>query len=335
VSAVRSHLLVRRIGAIALTILAIAVHAGDRPAVAQQVKRIETLWTTTADIAAPYIQAFEEGLAAHGWSAGRNLSIQHHFTDARPEKLDHSAAEIVARKPDLIWAPLNPGALALKKQTSTIPIVIGNAIDPVGVGLVASLNKPGGNVTGVIATGLEAYGKRVELLNQVLPQIRSVGLLYNSDFPGNLTGVEIAERAARDMGLRVVRAEMKAPGEIQPAIARLVAEGAQSVYIISDNLTFLHRQEIADRTMAARLPTISMLREFCEAGTLVCYSSNLKAQFKRSAFMADRVLRGERPGDIPLEQPTHFEFVINMRTAQTLGIQFDRAILSQVHDIIE
>ncbi len=237
-------------------VLFLVLLAGLSDANAQPVKRVETLWTTTEAVAAPYVQAFEEGLASHGWIVGKNLVVQHNFTNADPQKLPLYAAEIIARKPDVIWAALNTGGLALKQQTSTIPIVIGNSVDPVGIGLVSSLNRPGGNITGMVAAGTELYGKRVQILHQALPAVKSIGILYNESFPGIATGVAIAEQAGAKMGLRVLVAPMKGLGEMQTGISSLIDQGAEALVIPSDNLTFLYRREIADLAIKARLPTI-------------------------------------------------------------------------------
>ncbi len=302
---------------------------------AEKTARVATLWTTTRALAQPYIEEVEGGLRELGWVKGRNLTIEHFCTDARPERLPAMAAEVIAWKPDVAVGMINTGAVALKRLTNTLPIVAAIALDPVGNGLAISLARPGGNVTGMVGMGDLIISKNLQLLHELVPQARRIGMLWNTEFPGNRATRNAAEKAAPGLGITLIDGGVRTAEDFAGVFERLARARIDALYVIQDNLTFLRRREIIEAAARHRWPAMYGFRENCDEGGLICHSPNLSARFRRSAVFVDRILRGTAPAVIPFEQPTTFDLVINLRTARALGIAVPQSLLLMATRVIE
>ena len=302
---------------------------------AAKIARVATLWATSRAAVEPYLDAIEEGLRELGWVAGRNLVLEHRFSDGKPERLPTLAAEVVAWKPDVAVAPINAPALALTRLTSSMPIVVLFAVDPVGVGLAASLARPGGNVTGMTGAGAETSAKRLQMLRELAPAARRVGIVWNAAFPGLRDQRKAVDDAAPEFGMAIVDGGVRDPEGFLRAFETLTKERIDALIVLGDNLTFLRRREIAEAAARNRWPAIYTNREYCDAGGLACYGVNLRAQFKRGALFVDKILRGAKPATIPIEQPTFYNLVINLRTAQALGVTIPQSLRARIDHVIE
>ena len=302
---------------------------------AGKVARVATLWTTSRAIAQPYLDAIEEGLRELGWVAGRNLVLEHRFSDGQPERLPALAAEVIAWKPDVAVAPLNTVALALKRLTSTMPIVFVVSFDPVGVGLAASLARPGGNVTGMTGAGPETSAKRLQMLRELAPAARRIGVVWNAAFPGLRDVRTAVDDAAPGLGLTIVEGGVREPSGFPRAFETLARARVEALIVFGDNLTYLHAREIIDVAAGNRWPAVYTTREFCDSGGLVCYGLNLRAQYKRGAVFVDKILRGVSPAAIPIEQPTIYSLAINLKTARALGLTVPQSLLLRADRLVE
>lgn len=282
------------------------------------------------------IQAFEEGLGSLGYRVGENVVIIYRFADGETDRVPALAAELVRLGVDVITSGSNANTLTVMKATTTIPIVMTNSVDPVGVGLVSSLAHPGGNVTGFAQdTGGELNDKRLELLKETLPNHLRVGLLWNPDFTPNRKSLASINKAAEAMGLTVVPAEVRGLSTLEPAFATMARERVQAFVVLSDPLLANYRSQIAAMAVADRLPAISTTREYAEAGLLLAYGANIPDQFRRSAAFVDKILRGAKPAELPVEQPTKFELVVNLKTAKALGLEIPATLLARADVVIE
>ena len=280
------------------------------------------------------IDALVGRLRELGWSEGRNLTIEYRWPDGRSKHLPELAAELVARKVDLIVAAGTPSVLAVKHATSTIPIVFVGIADPVGIGVVESLARPGGNATGVSQQATDTGGKRLELLYEAVGGLRRVAVLVNV---GNLyTPLEIKEVAvaADNLGIELVAVEVLRVEDIVPALIAIRGQ-VQALYVPGDGMIFTHRVRVLTVALAGRLPTIHNFREHVDAGGLMSYGPSFVALYRRSAEYVDRILRGTKPSDIPVEQPTKFDLIINLVTAKSLGIEIPSSLLGRADEVIE
>ena len=283
-----------------------------------------------------YIKAFEEGLRSLGYRVGENVVIEYRFADGKMERLPALAAELVRLGVDVIVTGINPNTVAAMKATTTIPIVMTNSVDPVGAGLVASLARPGGNVTGftrIRATRL--LGKRFELLKETLPNLSRVGILFNPDVASNRSRQTSMGETARALGLTLVPVEARGLDALEQAFATMVRERAQAFVMQGDSVLFNYRGQIAEMALRNRLPAASDPREFAEAGFLLAYGADIRDLFRRSAVFVDRIFKGAKPADLPVEQPTKFELVINLKTAKALGIIVPPTLLGRADEVIE
>ncbi|MFL6822769.1 MAG: ABC transporter substrate-binding protein [Xanthobacteraceae bacterium] len=268
-----------------------------------------------------------------GWIEGRTIGIEYRWGDGRAERLPEIAAEFVRLKVDVIVTTGTPVPI-LKEATSTIPIVFTIANDPIGGGLVRSLSRPGGNVTGLSQLAADLGGKRLELLREVVPDLRRVAMLSN--FGNAVTASEMIQvlEAAQTLGLEVVNSEIRRPEEITPAIESLKGR-ADAIYVQTDPLMNTNRVRISTLALGARLPTLGGVREYVEAGGLMSYGPNFPDLFRRAAEYVDKILRGAKPADIPVEQPTKFDLVFNLTTAKVLGLKVPEAFLLRADEVIE
>ena len=305
---------------------------------AQPVARIARLGYLNLDLAAsPHMrEAFLQGLRDLGYVEGRNLAIEYRDAKGKFERLPALAAELVQLKVDVIVATPTPPAVAAKKATRTVPIVMINAGDPVRLGLVASLAHPGGNVTGLsFGVGLAIVSKGLELLRETVPNARRVAVLSNPANPSHPPTMTEVTATARSLGLRLQPLEARDPNDFERAFAAMASARAEALLVVPDALFVLHRARLADLAATNRLPTMHGLRENVDAGGLISYGPNAVANFRRAAFFVDRVLRGVKPADPPVEQPTKFELVVNLKAAKSLGLTIPPSLLQRADQVIE
>ena len=281
-------------------------------------------------------KAFEDGLRSLGYRVGENVVIEYRFADGQLDRLPPLSADLVRLGVDVIVTSAHQSTVAAMKATTTIPIVMTNSVDPVGAGLVVSLVRPGGNVTGFgVDAGDEIFGKRLELLKETLPNLLRVGILWNPDFAPNRSRLASMSEATMVLGLTLVSAEARGLDAFEQAFATMVRERAQAFVVLGEPVLFGNRGQIAAMAIRERLPAIATAREYAEAGSLLTYGPNLQDQFRRSAAFVDKILKGAKPADLPVEQPTKFELVINLKTAKALGIIVPPTLLTRADEVIE
>jgi putative ABC transport system substrate-binding protein len=302
---------------------------------AQQTGRLPTVGFLGASASgfAPWAAAFVARLHELGWVEGRTIAIEYRWSEGRPERYAEIAAEFARLKVDVILT-VGSAVPIVKQATTTIPIVFAVAIDPVGSGLVASLANPGGNVTGLSLQADELAGKRVELLREVLPQLRRLAVMFNADNTQPVLEMGETQAEARRLGLEIIPLAIRRAEDIAPAFQGLKTK-ADAVYLAIDQLIVANRPRILALAVRERLPTISGERDFVKAGALMSYGPNFLELFRHSADYVDRILHGTKPGDIPVEQPTKFELVVNLTTAKTLGLSIPKPFLLRVDEVIE
>jgi putative tryptophan/tyrosine transport system substrate-binding protein len=281
-----------------------------------------------------WVDAFVQRLRELGWIEGRTIAIEYRWGEGRPERYAEIAAEFVRLKVDVILANGTEAAIAAKQATSVIPIVFPTAGDPVGSRLVASLARPGGNVTGLSNQGSDLPAKRLEFLREVLPGLRRVAVMANADYSGGVTEREQIDAAARTLGLELVPLPVRRMEDIASALDGLKG-GAEALYTTGDPLMNMHRLRIITFALAARLPTMFSQREYVAAGGLMSYGPNFPDMNRRAADYVDKVLRGAKPADLPVEQPTKFDLVINLITAKALGLAVPPSLPARADEVIE
>ncbi|MBS0521287.1 MAG: ABC transporter substrate-binding protein [Proteobacteria bacterium] len=276
-------------------------------------------------------------LRALGYVEGRNLAFDYRTAAGDPARLPALAAELVRLHPDVLvagWGTLAPKAL--RAATATIPIVFSTAGDPVGAGLVQTLGRPGGNVTGLSGQSAELKSKQLQLLEMAVPGQRVIGVLYNPATPYTLLALKELEEGARRDGIRLERIEVRKPADLTPArMDALVAAGATSLFVLEDPLAVGLRNEVMAEAKRLQLPTMSGLREYIEAGALMLYGASQIDRYRRTAMLVDRILKGANPADLPVEQPTRFEFVVNLKAARALGVALSPDVVAMADEVIE
>ena len=282
------------------------------------------------------IKAFEEGLLSLGYRVGENVAIEYRFANGEMERLPALAADLVRLGVDIIVTGFNPITEAAMKATATIPIVMTVGLDPVRAGLVASLARPGGNVTGLaVDTGGEILGKRFELLKEALPNLSRVGILFNPDVAATQSRQAAIRETAKALGLTTIPVEARGLDALEQAFALMVREHAQAFVMQGDTVLFNYRSQIADMALGNRLPAASLQREYAEAGFLLTYGANPADLYRRSAAFVDKIFKGAKPADLPVEQPTMYELVINQKTAKALGVIVPPTLLARADEVIE
>jgi putative ABC transport system substrate-binding protein len=278
--------------------------------------------------------AFVQRLRELGWIENRTVAIQYRWAEGRDERFAEIAAEFIRLKVDVILTYATPSSIAAKKATAVIPIVFAAAGDPVGTGLVASLARPGGNITGLSIQQTDLASKRLELLREVLPGLRTVAILVNIGIPNSVLEMGEAQAAARALGLAVVTSEVRRAEDIAPAFDALKGR-ADALYVCGSPLLSTNRIRINNLALGVRLPTMHGFREFTEAGGLMSYGPNFPSLFRRAAEYVDRILRGAKPSDLPVEQPIKFDLTINLTTAKVLGLEIPPTLLARADEVIE
>jgi putative tryptophan/tyrosine transport system substrate-binding protein len=281
-----------------------------------------------------FVEAFLQGLLERGYVEGQNVVIQYRVTDGSIDQLPSLAAELVQLKVDVILASAGPAAHAAQRATTTVPVVFVGVFDPVEVGLVPNLPHPGGNVTGLSLSPTDLAGKRLELLRQVVPKLKRVAVLsHPANHPFNALQLKGAQAAAGMLGVQVQELAVRGPDDFEAAFKS--ARGAGALLQLDGAFLFTHRTRLADLAISSRLPAISGLKEYVEAGGLMSYGADLPDLYRRAAGYVDKILKGAKPADLPVEQPTKFEFVINLKTAKALGLTIPQSLLLRADEVIQ
>ena len=265
-------------------------------------------------------EAFVQGLRELGWMEGHNIAIEYRYTEGSYERLPDLAAELVRLKVDVIFAPSAPATQAAKQATTTIPIVMDTLGDPVKTGFVTGLAQPGGNITGTAGFAPELGGKQLELLKAAVPGITSVAALANSANPNTLHVLREIAHAAQALEVQLRRVEVREASELDAALAVMTSERADALIVLPDPMVFGQRQRIVEWAAKSQLPVMYFTREFVEAGGLMTYGPDLASRHRHAATYVDKILKGAKPADLPVEQPIKFELVINLKTAQAIGL---------------
>jgi putative tryptophan/tyrosine transport system substrate-binding protein len=317
-----------------IKVIAGSMTAWPLAARAQQPGKLPTIGFlgTDALVWSPYTAAFVQRLRELGWIEGRTIAIECRWSEGHPARNAEIAAEFVRMKVDVILTNTT-AAGTVKQATSVIPIVFPLGIDPVGGGLIGSLAQPGGNVTGVTNQQSDLAGKRLELLREVLGRFRRLAIIGNVGSPQAVLEMGEVQAGARTFGLEVAPLEIRRAEDVAPAFESL-KDQADALYVVGDALVAANRTRIITFSLSARLPTIVGIREFVHSGALMSYGPNFSDQFRRAAELVDKILRGTKPGDIPVEQPTKFELVINLTTAKALGLT-PPTLLARADEVIE
>ena len=317
------------LASVAVLLLAAPLLAGAQPT--SRAPRIGVLWPNPPAT----FDFVRQGLSALGYVEGRNIEFEYRWAQDKLDQLPQLAAELTALKVDLIVTLAPPATLAAKNATQTIPIVFVGIGDPVASGLVPSLSRPGGNLTGTTRMLSEMSAKHVEFLKQAAPALSLLGVLWNPTNSSHAPALKASETVARSLSVRVVALEVRAPTDLDGAFATLARERADGLLFLADPVFFIHLGRMADLVTAARLPSISNFTEFPRLGGLLGYSPSIADEFRRAATHIDRILKGAKPGDLPIQQPSKFELVINLKTAKALGLAVPPALLARADQVIE
>jgi putative ABC transport system substrate-binding protein len=320
-----------------ITLLGGAAATWPSAARAQQAAKLPTigfLGGSTASALSEWTAAFVQRLRELGWIEGRTVAIEYRWAEGRSERFAEIAAEFVRLKVDVIVTQSTPAVLVAKQATSVIPIVFGSAGDPVGTGVVASLARPGGNVTGLSGQATDTAAKRLELLREVVPNLRRLAIMGNVGNPFNVLEMGEVQAAARTLGLEVATVEIRRAEDIAPAFEAL-KDRAEALYVGADQLLTVNRIRISTLALGARLPTMSAFRLYVAAGGLMSYGPNFPDLYRRAAEFVDKILRGAKPADLPVEQPTKFDLVLNLTTAKVLGLTMPESFLLRADEVIE
>jgi ABC-type uncharacterized transport system substrate-binding protein len=303
---------------------------------AQQSGKLPTIGFLGANpsIESQRVAAFVQRLRELAWIDGRNLTIEYRWAEGRNERYAENAVELVRLKVDVIVTVGTPPTVAAKQATAVIPIVFAAASDPIGSGLVASLARPGGNATGLSTLQTDIVGKRLELLREVVPGLQRLAIWANAGNPANVAELAEVAATARTLGLEVATPEIRRAEDIAFVFDALKGR-ADALYVCVDPLVNTHRIRVNTLALAARLPTMHGLREYVEAGGLMSYGPNLPDLLRRAADYVDKILRGAKPADLPVEQPTKFELTINLTTAKALGLAVPQTLLARADEVIE
>jgi putative tryptophan/tyrosine transport system substrate-binding protein len=278
---------------------------------------------------------FNSGLKEFGWIEGKNIIFEHRYAENQLDRLPELTAELVRLNVDVILALGTLAPLAAMRATKTIPVVMANAGDPLGSGLVASLARPGGNVTGMSLMAPDLGGKRLELLKELISQLSLVAVLWNADNPYSALVFEETQTASQTLGIQIASLEVRTPDDFVKAFEAVRRQRPHALIAIEDPLTVSHRSLIADSAAKHQLPAVYGLREFATAGGLMSYGANLADLYRRAAVYVDKIFKGSQPADLPVQQPTKFDFVINLKTAKALGIEFPHTLLARADEVIE
>jgi len=327
---------VRRLGTFALAAILFATTPAAEAQQPSKVSRIGFLSSASPSAGEDRLLAFKHGLRDLGYVEGQNLVIEYRWAEGRNDRLPSFAADLVRLRVDLIVTQGTPATLEARKASTTTPVVFAVAGDPVGAGLVGSLTRPGGNVTGFAVMGSDMTAKRLEVLREAAPAVTRVAALWNPGNPSSGPELRETEVAARTLRIQLQSVEVRDARGLDLAFAAMAKERAGALIVLSDNMLFGQRVRIADLAVQYRLPAIAWTREFTEAGRLLmAYGPNVADMHRRAAAYVDRILKGARPADLPIEQPTKFELAINLKTAKALGLTIPPSLLLRADRVIE
>jgi len=319
------------LAALASGLFAAPLADGAQPA--GKVWRVGYLGISAVSPADPIWEAFRIGMREHGYTEGQNLIIERRYAEGREERYPSFVAELLALKVDIILTTSTQAALAAKAATSSIPIVLVGVQDPERTGLVASLGRPGGNVTGISNQLLEVQAKQYQLFKEALPRLARLGVLWNPTNEASALAWRETENQARALGMTAISGAIASPAELEPTLAAVAARRPDGLYV---SLTMTpYRQRIIEFALSRRLPTLVSDRRWASSGVLLTYGPNLPDIWRRCAVYIDKILKGAKPADLPVEQPTRFELVINLKTAETLGLTIPPALLARADEVIQ
>ena len=306
-----------------------------RPQEPAKLPRIGILWPNPLTASGHFVDAFRHGLSELGYVEGKDMVIDFRSAEGRMERLPDLAAELVRLPVDVIQTATSPTIRAAQQATRTIPIIMGNSQDPVSEGFVASLARPGGNITGQTLFSPDLAAKRLQLLKDILPALTRVAVLWHVDDPALALALRETVIAANVLQLELRSLGVRGLAEFEAAFRTATQENTGALIVLEDNLSFRYRAEIARLANGGRVPVMYGLRDFAEAGGLIAYGPNLAQMYRRSATYVDKILKGAKPADLPVEQPTRFELVINLKTARALGLEVPPTLLALADEVIE
>ena len=301
----------------------------------KKVPRIGFLTATSASSQAPRLEAFRQGLKDLGYFEGKNITIEYRFAEEKLDRVANLAADLVHLKIDMIVTGGGTSTRAAKEATATIPIVMGFDNDPVGSGFVASLARPGGNITGLSTLSPEISGKQLELLKEIVPKLSRVAVFGSSIAPGNAQALKEIEVAAEAFGVKLQHPEVRDPKDIETAFGAASKGRADAVLVLPSPITLSQRRQVVDLAAKSRLPAIYWATEFVEAGGLMTYSVSFTDLFRRAATYVDKILKGAKPADLPVEQPRKFELIINLKAAKQIGLTVPPNVLARADRVIK
>ena len=310
----------------------LASFAQQQPA---KIARVGFLGNSTAALEANLVGAFRKGLRDLGYKEGQNVVIEYRWADGKYERFPTLIAELIALKVDVIVTAGTPATQAYQKARTSIPLVMVAVGDPVGTGIVASLNRPGGNITGLTSISPELEGKRLELLKEVIPKLSHVAILWNPMNAFHVIEMKEAQSAASALRMKVLSLAVRTPEELDGAFAAINRERVGALLVLADRMFLHHRTRIMDFAAQHRLPGVYAYRELVEAGGLMSFGPSYAGMHMRAATYVDKILKGAKPADLPIEQPTKFELVVNMKTARALGIKIPQSVLLRADKVIE
>jgi putative tryptophan/tyrosine transport system substrate-binding protein len=325
----------RKVFWVALCVLLLALGLSAEAQQPKKIPRIGMLGIVSASAAAGRIEAFRQGLRELGYVEGKNIVIEYRSAEGKLESLPALAAELVRLKVDVIITRGSPPTRSAKEATNTIPIVMGWDYDPVGNGFVASLARPGGNITGLSSLAPEISGKQLELLKEIVPKLAKVAVLGTSTIQGNAQALRETEAAAGAFGVKLQYLDLLGPKDIETAFRAASKGRADAVLVLTSPFTFSQRTQVVDLASKNRLPAIYPQSEYMEDGGLMTYGPSINDLFRRAATYVDKILKGAKPADLPVEQPTKFEFIINLKAAKQIGLTIPPNVLARADKVIK
>jgi ABC-type uncharacterized transport system substrate-binding protein len=321
-----------------MTLLGGAAAAWPLAARAQQpgkMYRIGFLGNSTAALEGSLVGSLREGLRDLGYVEGQNILIEYRWAEGQYEQFPALIAELLAQRVEVIVTAGTPASLAVKNATTSVPLVMVAVGDPVTTGLVASLARPGGNITGLTSTSEELDGKRLELLREVIPKLSHVAVFWNPENPTLLTSLKEMRAAAQVLGIKVQVLEVRTPADLEETFKAIVRERPGALLVMGDRLFLHNRQRIMDFATKQRLPVVPGHPELVEAGGLMSYGASYPGMHRRAAYFVDRILKGAKPADLPVERPVKFELVLNLKAAKTLGLEVPPQLIARADEVIE
>jgi putative ABC transport system substrate-binding protein len=300
-----------------------------------KIPRVGFMGNSTAALEANLVGSFRDGLRELGYEEGRNIVIEYRWADGKYERFPTLVAELIAAKVDVIVTAGTPAALAVKKATTTVPLVMVAVGDPVGTGLVPSLSRPGGNLTGLSSIAPDLEGKRLDLLREIVPTLSNVAMFFNSLNPFHVASMQQAGTAAKTMGIKLQQHDIRKSEDLDGAFAAVRKERPDALLILADRVFLHNRQRMIDFTEEQHLPNVNAYMELVEAGGLMSYGPSYEDMHKRAAIYVNKIIKGAKPADLPIEQPSKFTFVINLKAAKALGVTMPPSLITLADKVIE